>query len=78
MPNIKNRKLLIWNLISLALGKFQISPISNLIENLTENVTPADVHMSFGQIMLNTNMGQNLIDVGKNFISSESSPLGNN
>ena len=60
------------------MGKFQVAPISNLIENLTKNITPADIQMSFGQIMLDTNMGQSLIDVGKNFISSESSPLGNN
>ena len=58
------------------MGKFQISPISNLIEKLTENITQADVHMSFGQIMLNTNMGQSLIDIGKSFISAETSPLG--
>ena len=60
------------------MGKFQISPISNLIEKLTENLTQADLHMSFGQIMLNTNMGQSLIDLGKSYLSSETSPLGNN
>ena len=58
------------------MGKFQITPISNLIENLTENIAPADVELSFGQIMLKTNMGQSLLDIGKNFISSDSSPLG--
>ena len=58
------------------MGKFQVSPISNLIENLTENITPADIDMSLGQIMRTTNMGQNLVNVGKNFISSESSPIG--
>ena len=78
MPDTKYRKLIIWSLISLALGKFQVPPISNIIENLTKNITPADIQMSFGQIMLDTNMGQNLIDFGKNFISPESSPLGNN
>ena len=67
-----------WNLKSLALGKFQISPISNLIEQLTENVTPVDVDLSFGQIMRKTNMGQSLIDIGKGYITSESSPLGKN
>ena len=59
------------------MGKFQISPISNLIENLTENITPAEIDMSFGRIMRNTNMGKSLIDIGKSFISAESSPLGN-
>ena len=78
MPDTKYRKLIIWSLISLALGKFQVPPFLNLIENLTENITPADIQMSFGQIMINTNMGQSLIDVGKKFISSESSPLGEN
>ena len=58
------------------MGKFQISPISKLIEKLTENVTPADIDMSFGQIMRMTNMGQSLIDIGKSFITAESSPLG--
>ena len=70
-------KNILLNLVSLALGKFQISPISNLIENLTENITPAEIDMSFGRIMRNTNMGKSLIDIGKSFISSESSPLGN-
>ena len=32
--------------------------------------------MSFGRIMRNTNMGKSLIDIGKSFVSSESSPLG--
>ena len=58
------------------MGKFQVTPISNLIENLTENITQADVHMSFGEIMLKTNMGESLIDIGKKFIPSDSSPLG--
>ena len=58
------------------MSKFRSSPFSNLIENLTENITPADVQMSFGQIMLETNMGQSLINIGKSFIPSDSSPLG--
>ena len=58
------------------MGKFQIAPISNLIENLTENITPAEVELSFGRIMLKTNMGKSLIDTGKSFIGAESSPLG--
>ena len=64
------------NLRSLALGKLKVSPISDLIEKLTENITSADVEMSFGQIMLKTNIGKSLIDIGKGYISSESSPLG--
>ena len=66
----------ILNLWSLALSKFKVLPISNLIGNLTENITQADVHMSLGEIMLKTNMGESLIDIGKNFIPSDSSPLG--
>jgi len=57
------------------LGKFKISPISDLIEKLTENITPAEADMSFGRIMRITNMGKSLIDIGKGFISSDSSPL---
>ena len=72
------KKIILENRWSLALGKFQVSPILNLIENLTENITPVDVDTSLGQIMRITDMGKNLIDVGKDFISSESSPLGNN
>ena len=64
------------NLRSLSLGKLNVSPISDLIEKLTENITPADVEMSFGQIMLKTNIGKDLIGIGKGYISSESSPLG--
>ena len=70
------RKSILPNLYSLALGKFQVSPITNLIINLTKNITVADVDMSFGEIMRTTNMGQNIIDNGKSFISSASSPLG--
>ena len=32
--------------------------------------------MSYGQIMRTTNVGKSLIDIGKSFISSDSSPLG--
>ena len=58
------------------MGKFQVSPILKLIENLTENVTPADVDMSFGNIMRITDMGKNLMNIGKGHISSDASPLG--
>ena len=58
------------------MGKFQVSPILKLIETLTENITPDDVEMSYGYIMRTTNLGKSLIDIGKNFIPSESSPLG--
>ena len=61
--------------LSLALSKLKSSPISNLIENLRENITPADVRTSFHQIMLVTNMGRSLIDIGKSFSPSDSSPL---
>ena len=58
------------------MGKFQVTPISNLIEKLTENITLADVDMCFGQIMRTSNMGQSFIDIGKGYITSDSSPLG--
>ena len=58
------------------MGKLKASPISDLIEKLTANITPADVEMSFGQIMLKTNIGKSLIDIGKGYINSEASPLG--
>ena len=70
------RKSILSNLSSLALGKFQVSPISNLIEKLTKNISLADVDMSIGQIMRSTNWGESLIDIGKSFITPESSPLG--
>ena len=56
----------------------QVSPILELIEKLTEKITPDDVEMSYGMsyIMRTTNLGKSLIDIGKNFIPSESSPLG--
>ena len=60
------------------MSKLKASPISSLIEKLTENITIADVQMTFGQIMLDTSMGQSLIDIEKSFISSDSSPLGKN
>ena len=72
------KKLNLLNLRSLALGKFKAPPISNLIENLTKNIALIDVQASFGQIMLNTDMGQSIIDIGKNFIPTDSSPLGKN
>ena len=58
------------------MGKFQGTPILELIDNLTENITPADVDMSYGHIMRTTNVGKSLIDIGKSFIPSDSSPLG--
>ena len=56
--------------------KFQVSPISKLIESLTVYITAADVDMCFGNIMRITDMGKSLTDIGKSYISSESSPLG--
>ena len=58
------------------MGKFHVSPISELIENLTENITPTDVDMTYGYVMRTTNLGKSLTDIGKSYISSESSPLG--
>ena len=58
------------------MGKFQASPISELIENLTENITPDDADMTYGYIMRTTNVGKSLIDIGKSFIPTDSSPLG--
>ena len=58
------------------MSKFESSPISNLIENLRENITTTDVQTSFDQTMLVTDMGRSLIDIGKSFIPSDSSPLG--
>ena len=60
------------------MGKFQVTPILKLIENLTENINVADVDMTYGQIMRKTNVGKGLIDIGKSFIPSDSSPLGKN
>ena len=57
------------------MSKFKALPILNLIESLRENITPTDVQTSFDQIMLVTNMGRSLIDIGKNFIPTDSSPL---
>ena len=70
------RKSILSNLSSLALGKLQAPPISNLIENLTENITVTDVDTSIGQIMRSTNWGESLVNIGKSFITPESSPLG--
>ena len=60
------------------MGKFQVTPILKLIENLTENICVADIDMTYGQIMRTTNVGKSLIDIGKSFIPSDSSPLGKN
>ena len=53
-----------------------MTPILKLIKDLTENISVADVDMTYGQIMRTTNVGKSLIEIGKSFIPSDFSPLG--
>ena len=62
---------------SLALSKFQVPPVLTLIGKLTSKISMSEIKQAFGGIMLNTTIWQQMENLGKGFIPSESSPLGN-
>ena len=60
----------------MALARFQVAPVMELVTKLTENVSEMDIYAGLGKIMLDTEMGSSLVSVGKDFITSDHSPLG--
>ena len=62
---------------SLALSKFQVPPVLTLIAKLTSKISTSEIKQAYGGIMLNTTIWELMKNLGKGFIPSESSPLGN-
>ena len=60
----------------MALARFQVAPVLELVEKLTKDITKPAIQSSLGKYMLDTQMGSSLVALGKGFISSDYSPLG--
>ena len=60
----------------MALARFQVAPVLDLVAKLTENISRSEIIESLGEIMLDTEMGSSLVSLGKEFITSDHSPLG--
>ena len=61
---------------SMALARFQVAPVMELVTKLTENISSQEIQNSLGKYMLDTQMGTSLVSLGKGFITSDHSPLG--
>ena len=60
----------------MALARFQEAPVMELVRKLTENISKPEIKQGLGEIMLDTEMGSSLVSLGKEFITSDHSPLG--
>ena len=60
----------------MALARFQVAPVMELMTKLTEDVSKTDINAGLGKIMLDTEMGSSLVSLGKEFITSDNSPSG--
>ena len=60
----------------MALARFQVAPVLELVEKLTENITEQEITSSIGYFVLDTQSGSSLVSLGKGFITSQYSPLG--
>ena len=60
----------------MALLRFQVAPVMELVAKLMENISRRRIKQCLGQIMLDTKMGSSLVSIGKQFITSDHSPLG--
>ena len=61
---------------SMALARFQVEPVLELVKKLTKNISKPAIQTSLGKYMLDTQMGSSLVELGKGFITSDYSPLG--
>ena len=61
---------------SMALARFQVAPVMELVAKLTENISNKEIKASLGEYVLDTQMGSSLVSLGKGFITSDHSPLG--
>ena len=62
----------------MALARFQVAPVLELVSQLTENISKQEIKSSLGDYVLDTQMGSSLVALGKGFITSDFSPLGEN
>ena len=62
---------------SLALSKFQVPPVLELIAKLTSKISVKKIKQAYGGIMLDEKIWQQMQSLGKGFIPPETSPLGN-
>ena len=60
----------------MALARFQVAPILDLVEKLTKNISKQEITSSVGEFLLDTQAGSPLVTLGKGFITSQYSPLG--
>ena len=60
----------------MALARFQVAPVFELVEKLTENITEEEITSSVGKFHLDTQTGSSLVSLGKGFITSQHSPWG--
>ena len=60
----------------MALARFQVAPVIELAAKLTDNISRSEIEQGIGKIMLSTKYGASLASLGKEFITSHHSPLG--
>ena len=60
----------------MALARFQVAPVFELLAKLTQNISRPEIEQGLGKIMFDTQMGSSLVSLGKEFITSDHSPLG--
>ena len=60
----------------MALARFQVEPVIELVAKLMKDISRPEIEQTLGKIMLNTKMGSSLVSLGKGYITSDHSPLG--
>ena len=60
----------------MALARFQVAPVMELVAKLMKNISRPEIKQALGDIMLSTKMGSSLVSLGKGYIKSDNSPLG--
>ena len=60
----------------MALARFQVAPVMQLVAKLMKNISRPEIKQALGDIMLSTKMGSSLVSLGKGYITSDRSPLG--
>lgn len=61
--------------LSMALARFQVAPVTEFAAKLMKDISRAEIKQTLAEIMLNTKMGSSLVSLGKEFITSDRSPL---
>ena len=60
----------------MALARFQIAPVTEFVAKLMKDISRAEIKQALVEIMLSTKMGSSLVSLGKEFVTSDHSPLG--